>query len=80
MFNRKCWKILDGCKTNSEIWSKIKLSGNIPSGVSVSTISSFRRIEISMMNAEVKLCEKAFWVFSKRANYENRKKRGKKEG
>ena len=36
---------IDGCKTNPENSSKIKVSEHIPSGFSMSTISSFRSTE-----------------------------------
>ena len=36
---------IDGCKTNPENSSTTKLSEHIPSGFSVSTISSFRSLE-----------------------------------
>ena len=35
----------DGCKHNAENSSTTKVRGNIPSGFSMSTISSFSRIE-----------------------------------
>ena len=37
---------VDGCKTTPENSSTTKVSEHIPSGISVSTISSFRSIEI----------------------------------
>ena len=36
---------IDGCKNNPENSSTSKVSEHIPSGLSMSTISSFRRIE-----------------------------------
>ena len=36
---------IDGCKSNQENSSTIKVSTHIPSGFSMSTISSFRSIE-----------------------------------
>ena len=44
---------IDRFKNNSEK-SYTKVSEHIPSGFSKSTISSFRSIEISMMNTNVK--------------------------
>ena len=38
-------KKIDGCKNNHENSSTTKVSGHIPSGFSMSTISSFRNIE-----------------------------------
>ena len=36
---------IDGCKNNPENLSRTKVNGHIPSGFSVSTISSFKSIE-----------------------------------
>ena len=47
-------KKIDGCKNNPENSSTTQGSEHIPSGFSMSTISSFRRIEKSLMNIEVK--------------------------
>ena len=41
MYNRKT----DGCKNNPENLSATKVSEHIPSGFSMSIISSFRKIE-----------------------------------
>ena len=38
-------KNIDGCKSNPQNLSTAKVSEHIPSGLSMSTISSFRRIE-----------------------------------
>ena len=45
---------IDRFKNNSEKSYTTKVSEHIPSGFSKSTISSFRSIEISMMNTNVK--------------------------
>ena len=47
-------KKIDRFKNNSEKSYTTKVSEHIPSGFSKSTISSFRSIEISMMNTNVK--------------------------
>ena len=46
---------IDGCKNNPENSSTTKVSEHIPSGFSMSSISSFRTIEIIMMYIEVKI-------------------------
>ena len=46
---------IDGCKNNPNKLSTTKVSEHIPSGFSVSTISSFKGIEISMMYTEIKI-------------------------
>ena len=46
---------IDGCKNNPHKLSTTKVSEHIPSGFSVSTISSFKSIEISMMYTEIKI-------------------------
>ena len=53
---------IDGCKNNPEISPTTKLGENIPSGFSVSTISSFKDIEnkhdvYKGQNCMKKLCE-----------------------
>ena len=53
---------IDGCKNNSENSSTSKVSEHIPSGFSMSTISSFRSIEnkhgaYSGKGCTKKLCE-----------------------
>ena len=45
----------DGCKNNLEKSSTTKVGEHIPSSSSVSTISTFKSIEISMMYTEVKI-------------------------
>ena len=46
---------IDGCKNNPNKLSTTKVNEHIPSGFSVSTISSFKSIEISMMYTEIKI-------------------------
>ena len=46
---------IDGCKNNPENSSKTKVSKNILSGFSISTISSFRSIENKHDYTEVKI-------------------------
>ena len=46
---------IDGCKNNPESSSKTKVSKHILSGFSMSTISSFRRIENKHDYTEVKI-------------------------
>ena len=50
---------IDGCKNNPENLSTTKRSEHIPSGFSMSTISWFRSIKISMMYTEVKIVKKS---------------------
>ena len=45
----------DGCKNNPENSSTTKVAKHIPSGFSMSAKSSFKRIEKSLMYAEVKI-------------------------
>ena len=53
-------KKTDGCKHNPEISSTTKVNEHIPSSFSMSTISSFRSIEMSTMCTEVKIVWKSF--------------------
>ena len=46
---------MDECKNNPENLSTTKVSEHIPSGFSISTILSFKAIEMSMINTEVKI-------------------------
>ena len=46
---------IDRCKNNPGNLSTTKLSAHIPSSFSMSTISSFRSIEMSTMCTEVKI-------------------------
>ena len=46
---------IDGCKTNPENSFTTKVGEHIPSGFSMSTISSFKKWKISMMYIEVKI-------------------------
>ena len=48
-------KKINGCKSNPEKSSIIKVNKNIPSGFSMSIISSFRSKKIMIMYAEVKI-------------------------
>ena len=50
----------DGCKKNPVNSSTTKLDKHINSGFSMSAISSFESIEISMMYTEVKIAWKIF--------------------
>ena len=50
----------DGCKNNPVNSSTTKVDKHINSGFSMSTISSFKSIEISMMYTEVKIAWKSF--------------------
>ena len=50
----------DGCKSNPENSSATKVSENIPSGFSMSTISSSRRIENKHDVTEVKIVLESF--------------------
>ena len=50
----------DGCKNNPENSSTTEISEHIPSGFSMSTISSSKIIKISMMYIEVKIAWKIF--------------------
>ena len=53
------WKN-EGCKNNIENLSTGKVSKHIPSGFSMSAISSFRNIEIKHMCTEVKIVWRSF--------------------
>ena len=46
---------IDGCKSTLKYSSRTKLSKHIPSGFSMSKISSFRSIENTMMYIELKI-------------------------
>ena len=59
---------LDGCKSNLEISSTKKVNKHIPSGFSVSTISSFKRIENKHDVFRGKDCMKRFCKTLKKAN------------
>ena len=52
---------IDGCKNNSENWFTAKVSEHIPSGFSMSTISSFRSIEKKHDVYRGKDCMKKFY-------------------
>ena len=54
---------IDGCKNNAENSSTAKASENIPSGFSMSTISSFRSIENKDDVYRGKNCIKRFCEF-----------------
>ena len=54
---------IDGCKNNPENSSTIKVSEHIPSGFSMSTISSFRSIENKHGAYRDKDCMKNFCEF-----------------
>ena len=52
---------IDGCKNNSENSSTTKVSKHIPSGFSMSTLSSFRSIENKHGVFRGKYCMKNFY-------------------
>ena len=54
---------IDGCKNNPENSSTTKVSKHIPSGFSMSTISSFRSIENKCDVYRRKYCMKKFFEF-----------------
>ena len=56
-------KKIDGCKNNAENLSTTKVSEHIPSGFSMSTISSFRSIENKHDVYKVKIVWKSFLEF-----------------
>ena len=56
---------IDRCKNNPEISSTTKVSENIPSGFSMSTISSFTSIENKHDVYGSKDCMKKFCTFSR---------------
>ena len=61
-------KKIDGCKNNPENLSAAKVSKHIPSGFSMSTISSFKSIENNHDAYRDKDCTKKFCeTFRKRA-------------
>ena len=58
MYNRE----IDGCETNPKKWSTTIVSKHIPSGLSMSTITSFKSIENKHMY-RAKDCMKKFCEF-----------------
>ena len=70
---------IDGCRNNPENSSTAKISENIPSGFSMSTISSFRSIENKHDIYRGKNCMKTFCKFlrehaMKMINFKKKKK------
>ena len=62
---------IDGCKTNPENSSTTKVSKHIPSGFSMSTISSFRSLENKHDMHSGKDCMKKVLQITKRARNKN---------